>query len=74
MEAARVGLTSLVYVQCDVCGNPCGGTDGMRDSAKAARSYAQASGWIQRPARESDDFYRQRHGARLADVCPDCQD
>lgn len=68
-----MSLSSLVYVTCDCCGNPCGGTDDMRDNAAAARSLAQARGWVQRPSRPTDLRHRPRHGSTLADVCPACQ-
>jgi hypothetical protein len=63
----------MVYVTCDVCGNPCGGQEDLCDNAGMARSYARLRGWARRPPRDTDQFYRERNGAKLADVCPDCQ-
>lgn len=67
-----MSIAAMVYVTCDACGTPCGGTEGMRDTATEARGLALHMGWKRRPAKGTD-MRRPRRGATLADVCPDCQ-
>jgi hypothetical protein len=50
-------MARMVYVTCDRCFRPCGGTDLMADDAKEARSTARRMGWIR---------------VNGEDICPDC--
>lgn len=68
-----MSIASMVYLRCDVCGNPYGGTGDMGDRADEVRVRARRDGWIRRPPQDGDEFFRDRHGARLSDVCTDCQ-
>jgi hypothetical protein len=52
-------IRKLVYVGCDMCGDPIG-TD-MGDDAREARAHARRAGGT-----------RIRHGGRLFDLCHRC--
>jgi hypothetical protein len=51
------------YVQCDICGDPAGGTDDMADDARQALKNAGHLG-----------FKRRKHGGRMIDLCRRCRD
>lgn len=39
-----MSIRRMVYVACDSCGDPCGGTDQMADDAKEAVEWRGAAG------------------------------
>lgn len=49
----------MVYVGCDACGDPCGGSEDMANDATEARALAKSMGWHRVPI-----------GVHMADVCP----
>jgi hypothetical protein len=55
-------IAHLVYVLCDGCGNPAGGTEDMRDDATDARKRAIQLGFVRVPSGDG----------RSKDLCPDC--
>jgi hypothetical protein len=54
-------IRRLVYVACDQCGNPIGGSESMGDDAKEARSQASWLGAV-----------RVRRDGKMIDLCKTC--
>lgn len=55
-------IRTMVYVGCDECGDPIGGTNGMADDAREARVRARNAGAA-----------RIRRNGMLVDLCHRCK-
>lgn len=57
-----MAIQRMLYVTCDTCGTPAGGTDDMADDAREALTRARQLG-----------FRRRRHAGRMVDFCRLCR-
>lgn len=57
-----MAMRRMLYVVCDDCGNPAGGTDEMADDAREALTRSRHAG-----------FRRVLRGGRMVDLCRACR-
>lgn len=60
-----MSIRRMVYVACDECGSPAGGTGDMADDAKEARKLARQIGFVRKGNRDLCGAYVHGCGAKL---------